>query len=936
MNIVVLPIVVAVMLMSIIGVYFATTSSEYEMTEASLDAITDLTMIKNEVLHAEIYNGSLSVQSHSAIDSEIFLIDFVLNDNTIQRIIYSDDDSFDSETTANEIRKSPSDAPRLEPGADVDLDLHDLGVSPSDISSASILTDNGNRFLIDFDSGRRGDIGTGNGTGANDGKGDGQSMLDGMGIHSRLIQIDHAGSFIHGEGVVGTESSVKPYLNVNSSTNFVSFISNEDKVQRHVLPRADFHYDVTGDSLVKIRQSILPSSENMTIGDAVVRTDDDGYITVSGNGALILKFDEQLYNKTLSFNGNIAGDGSVKIINFGRELIPEPDRYELFGDGSYRYHIGTISHPDPQKYWHFPSMIPLDNNRMTCDSRWSSSLWEVDDDGAHYYYFTTSCYPTAGYPFNMYNIHATWSPRYSIEHSDGIGTAHMSTPALCQANPNHVGCRDVSVEGGYIQSKYSRSVNGEIKFLLYPDLYTNDWNYVSRWINPTQSTEIYEYVTPSSIFVSWVGDKMSCDDAFCISGHISPTVNRDVTIFDKYGYQYLVIEPNGGTVRIGADGGGKIQEFNDLKIKVPESTAYKLIQDGNPIASGVSPSSSSSSYITFEDLPVSNVNATNPGLLLKLYPDSLVYRGGFSTVVMDATNHETVHIPTEKDLVYVPYTYAMIPVTGNVTVSGLSLDGTLPLPYLNGNYTDGDTIRVPIVPGYDAVRLSINSLKASLAFGNVVGGTGVHIADPTSSVIKRSDVSLGVGPVIKFGESTAGTVSYAIASSNGHMKAIIQATVSGSVEIKNSYTIQPGRACPPPPPPPPPPRDPLSVMVDVHVNGVLVDTVDLGVDANPVFSPAKGHYRSDGNVIVYQNVKYEYKHGEGASNRFSTVSVPVQRADYVEFFVYAHIYGELVPLNINTYLVKFASACNSAVLVQSSSSSVATATIHAAAITTDL
>ena len=296
------------------------------------------------------------------------------------------------------------------------------------------------------------------------------------------------------------------------------------------------------------------------------------------------------------------------------------------------------------------------------------------------------------------------------------------------------------------------------------------------------------------------------------------------------------------------------------------------------------------------------------GGVLHMYPDSLAYRGDFSTVIFDELNSEIIHIPT-NDWVYTTHAYAAIPVTGSITVTNLSLDETLPIPYLDKVYLDGDTIHVPVLPLHDTIHLEINGIDTSLQYSNILGGTGITIADTTISVITKNDPS----SPIHLAEAKAGTVAYAIASSDGTLKAIISETISGRITITNTYHLEET----PPPPPPLTRIDPLTGEVDIYINGILEQQITLGVNPYPDFAED-----STGGLVVTQSVSYTYPD----YTLSGATSIPVQAGDFVEFYVYAKIYGQ-----IDSYQTP-----SGHVLLSSSGISSATAQIRSAYITTDM
>ena len=333
---------------------------------------------------------------------------------------------------------------------------------------------------------------------------------------------------------------------------------------------------------------------------------------------------------------------------------------------------------------------------------------------------------------------------------------------------------------------------------------------------------------------------------------------------------YLYVEPNGGKMTIKAESNTTIIPFVKIN-NLPANTPYQISKDGLIIITGMT----SSTGIIIVD-SIENAPATVGGIL-KIFPDSLSYRGAFSTVVFDNLNNKVIHINTAEDKTYVVYAYVNIPVTGSINVTNLNLDGTLFLSYLDMSYEFNDAIKVPVIPRYSTINLTINGVDTQLNYADILGGTGIKIAEPTTSTITNHDFDNRILSTTV----TAGTPTFVIATSNGVISAIMSETISGAITITNTYTLQ----AIPPPPPIPQPRDPLEGFVEIYVNGVLLKTQRLGINPNPAFT-------STNTVLATtatQSVTYTYPDYsvEGVT------SVNVSTGDFVEFYLYGKIFGEI-------------------------------------------
>ena len=848
MNVVVLPIVFAALMISMLGIYHTSTNSEQSITQNSIDTITALSERKNEVLDARIVGSSILVQSHSQKDSEIFLIDFILNDGEKKRIIYSNDDSFDGDTLVHEIRRDQNDAPVIGTSERYELSLKDIGITPSEITSASLLTERGNRFLIDIPA-RQGD---GSGEGSED---TALAMVNGMGLSTRIIQKDiREAIIIHGTGMQGEYSSLKPYFPVSSGTDFAALIKSKGTETTHAIPEFFKSYQNHKGTLIDtnaVKPNILGyTDKRLLTGNAVAEITNNGII-LSGSGEILLKLHD--YTGEMIISGD-ATNATFQIVTTKHDLINES-----YTSRGYRTHSETI---DPSST-SFSIVAGIDSLHTG-----------VLDLYAH----TTSRH-----------IHADGNYRACYSGNSNYGQAVVSTfhyPAKATTfsyTPERRGCNyDTQVEISTNLIKLDKTSH----YIITGDSYTPE---ILRYTDQSRTKEmsvrqfsLYDTL-PGIQLVKWSGN------------HFKEKIE-----FSEETYLHAKLD--GITVTLK----GESHDTNDVFFEahdLPANTPYQIFKDGLPIISGMSDGIGRISIEEFVGL------SSTLGGVLQMYPDSIKYRGAFSTVVFDEFNSKTLHIDTAKDLVYTVHAYALIFVTGDVTVANLNLDETLAIPYLDGRYTSGDTIHVPIIPGHKRINLEINGIQAVLEYSNILGGTGIRIAAPATSTISQNSPGSPIHSVT----AVAGTVAYSIATGDGTLKAIISETVSGEIKIANTYNLQ--RI--PPPPPRPPNNDPLSGNVDIHVNGVLVKQITLGVNPNPAFTPI-----SIGGLRVLQGVTYSYP-----DYVFSgSVSVPVQAGDFVEFYVYGLIHGEIIPYDTPSGFT----------ILSSSGVASASVNIRSAYITTDM
>lgn len=340
---------------------------------------------------------------------------------------------------------------------------------------------------------------------------------------------------------------------------------------------------------------------------------------------------------------------------------------------------------------------------------------------------------------------------------------------------------------------------------------------------------------------------------------------------------YLVVDSAGGASSLGARAAG---DGPALRVSgAPPDTGYRVARGAATLAAGLSSAGGEIEVPAF-----SGGALPGAGGSLYLYDSPTHVRGGQAsgTVVFDPANGQAFELQDGRlDRLYVAHAYAKVPVTGGAAISGVSLDGEVRLPYLDGQYSDGDSLMVPVVPARRAVQMEVNGVRASLGIADVLGGTGLMIADPATSSVSVQKPGAFVDSV----EATAGAVAYLVAHSDGDAKAHVRASVSGSSEITNTRTYQ----AQPPPPPPPAPRDPLTTWLRVYVNGDPV-RVGGGEQVRIFFSdsPSEAHESGAGPSSSYHTARFTYPE----IDVFETVSVPVREADFVEFYFYSRVRAE--------------------------------------------
>lgn len=658
--------------------------------------------------------------------------------------------------------------------------------------------------------------------------GNGQAMINGMGINSRIVQYDYTGKLNHGYGDSGNQKSLKTYNSVASITDYAAQILSSEPQITVAIPNfyREYAYHNVTQSLQETSAlpNLLSYSQSKTIAGMGTVTQGPNGITFSGTGIIFVKLND-LGDQIITLEGDIPNGASLELAEFGGDLFALPSDtnygFEVFSS-PYTTHNGMTSPTWPQvcRTWNDPT---------TCTRVYGP------------YYANQFVYP---------NIQV--SPDYRVERQGGaiassnvLKTQSGSNFLITQVSEQftagtYVEVCNVSSPQGFCSSRYTSSTWGTTTGAPPTFLSGNVLIYDKLPIHTT-------------------------DIAF-------PAAFQTQYQFPTGHQKYLIAKPNGNTFTIR---GSPFDSAADAYLKItnlPPNTPYEIVKDGLVAASGMS-QHDGSVILLYGDV---NIAGETPSAIMRLFPDSLRYRGPFSTVIFDNVNHQVLRVDTSDDTVYVVHAYVRIPVVGDVVITDVYLDNALAIPYLSGNYTTGNSVKIPVIPGYHDINMKINGIPTTTVIAQVLGGTNLKVIEPsTSTITQYSD-----GNLIPSIESTTGSVSYAVATKEGAVATVLTATISGDSWIENRAYF----GAPPPPPLAPAPKDPLKAWVDVYKNGILVRTQQIYFNSNPISQNLAGTTGSSSYVVD----RYTYPQTVISG----VVTTSVLPGDFVEFYVYASIHAD--------------------------------------------
>lgn len=714
-----------------------------------------------------------------------------------------------------------------------------------------IVTDKGNVFTMDVSPDSE------NNPDSND-----NPTINGMGLSSRIIQKEYDGMLTYGRGMVGDSVSLKPYHTVDSSTNFASMVLNDDKKIIHQIPDFGAKYSYVSDTLQKTsdtKPNILSYSASRTInGNSDISINQDG-ILISGNGIVIMKIDDTLKDATLLLRGD-ASDGLVKIVESPYDLISLP-----YDNGK-----GFLVHETTQRS---DQLISSESNSRG-GRGWCCVYWTT--------YTVAGTVPIHAMVSSQENFYGEvsytsfWEVYQKYYAGYGQGYKYRWIPQTSSYNTSLIPTGIMDGNGFYKPSSgqfdYSYS-SDQYKFAL------------------SSTAKIYDKGIPAKSHVEF-----------------TEKFEQPFNLPDSEYDLYLIVNPNGNNVSIKGET-HDVGELDFLHITgISANIPYQITDNGFVGAAGMT---SSDGTIALSSSQIDSLDSI-PGGILYLYPDSLSYRGQFSTVVFDEINQQSIHIESDDDKIYTVHAWAQIPIIGSVSVQNVNLDEKVDIPYLDGNYQNGQYLRVPVIPGFKTIHLEINGVIASLAYSDILGGTGIRIASPASSAMTEYESDRAVSSV----ESVTGTTTFAIATAEGMLKANINAQISGESDITNTITLD----LLPPPPPLPPRADPLSAWIDVYKNGIFVKKTELFFDDTPNFTPSA--VLDSRNLRYIQSASYQYDQSSISGN----MEIDVMPGDFVEIYLYARIHADGIAVQIPSGFA----------MKGISSQASATAIIHSGSISTSM
>ena len=888
---------------SLLAVYSAAVGSEVRIAGEAADMIASMAAASNEALSAayDAESRSVVVRNHGHAPARLYMADIVAGDGAggagggVRVRVALAPDGYAAPpgmAVVNGTVEGAAASREIAPGAAASIPLAGalaaasaaaaamsaeggsggIGAQIVHPGSAAVTTDAGTRIAVGglpaaAAAGFAG--GAGNGSG---GGGDGTATINGMGINSRIVHEWHGGFAVSGSGTVGAVSvPAGPYVEAGGGADgFAGVVIGGDPSSAAAVPSLSGSYAYSrgpggslalgggdrGGSATALAPLAYASKRDLEGSPSAAR--DGQGLHLRGPGRVLLEMAAYERGSALFLSGSASG---------GAELFVGASPYDL---SSQAYAAGR-----------------------------GFEVWRGHAAGPSHSRFDSPCPPSGRAEFSA----AYWWDVPSVP----AGLRGRATHGAAAAANNNLPDPATGQRGEPLMPAAARIEYGPGGGGLYAEIAGLSMQSGS---SPQLNGPAGCRMRPAGVLPSIYDEAPIAESLAVLPG--GPAYGRFEAVLPAPGagegaaYVLAHLDGPAAAVSLSARQASPGEALLSLR-GLPPSVPYRIASGGATLAAGVTSGAGGVDVAAADMGPgAGGAAARPPGAVLHLYADSFAVRGRpAGAVAYDPLHGESFSVPSwRQGTVYVVHAWARIPVVGQANVSGAALNGTLPLPFVDGprgsNGTGGGTgaaapspgyVHVPIVPRYTHAAMSVNGVPAVLAFADAAGGGGgaasVRVLPPSASAQRES----GSAPVLR-ASAQAGASSAHVAPRDGALGAVFSVQASGSARIDNTYALRgaggdaewkfnasAAATGPPPGWPPAGAPAPVSASVDVWVNGEPAGAVRLA--AGGAGGGRQGYSASAGAGSVLESVAH---HAQGHGARGSA-SVPVRAGDLVEFAV---------------------------------------------------
>lgn len=345
-----------------------------------------------------------------------------------------------------------------------------------------------------------------------------------------------------------------------------------------------------------------------------------------------------------------------------------------------------------------------------------------------------------------------------------------------------------------------------------------------------------------------------------------------------------------------------LRGFNDYA-----GRAYELTdRDDNVRRTGIVPTDGTIQYPAYAFLKHLNIlgSGTAKGFLIQDIDDALI----------DLYNNRIVNtaITNDRNHVYDARAYVrlVIPTDHLIEIKNMTLSThnhinmpeTLPedfkkieLSYLDGNYTQGDKIMIPIVAKFPYVSFEVTGADRHGIFrvSDILGAPDIFLTSGKTTTLSLPPQSREITS-ITIKSAATGTF---ISSYEGDMDIVFKSSAAAEAKIENAYSLYGTQAASLIPAGYEPPGM-FKMSADIYKNGSPVQMgIPMGAHPHPAFTSAEG---TEGITGVHATTgSYTKSESWSMSDHvfFGAATVEVETGDIVEVIITAKFDGSIPPLS---------------------------------------
>ncbi len=207
---------------------------------------------------------------------------------------------------------------------------------------------------------------------------------------------------------------------------------------------------------------------------------------------------------------------------------------------------------------------------------------------------------------------------------------------------------------------------------------------------------------------------------------------------------------------------------------LPPNTPYEIRSEKHVLVTG---HSDSSGTISLRKDQVFLPARDDTPIELSIFPNSAIWIGDINNgVILDGYNSNSIQFDWQENSVYIPQAFVRLVFPKALTVTDLHIDDTS-IPYLNKRYDDNSAMYIPLIPKSSLIKMKINGEYIELATKWIENNLRVKIIPEQESsdyVVSYNGAATSLAKVQ--------TTGFYMASADGYLSAVLDIDFAGSSE----------------------------------------------------------------------------------------------------------------------------------------------------------